>query len=60
VIFRHLTTTNRPIMGRVALVRAAAMKSFGGCTSALHLGQPTSFQWLDRSEDLLHPGEASA
>jgi hypothetical protein len=46
--------------GLVALVRAtAAMKSFGGCASALHLTLPTGYQ-LDRDEDQLHPGEGSA
>jgi len=46
--------------GLVAFVRAAAaMKSFGGCTSALHLTRPAGYQ-LDRNEDQLHPGEGSA
>jgi hypothetical protein len=47
--------------GLVAFVRAAAaMQSFGGCTSALHLTLPASYQWLDRNEDQVHPGEGSA
>jgi hypothetical protein len=46
--------------GLVAFVcAAAAMKSFGGCTSALHLTLPASYQ-LDRDEDQVHPGEGSA
>jgi len=46
--------------GLVAFVcAAAAMKSFGGCTSALHLSVPASYQ-LDRNEDQVHPGEGSA
>jgi hypothetical protein len=45
--------------GLVAFVGAAAMKSFGGCTSALHLTLPTGYQ-LDRDEDQVHPGEGSA
>ncbi len=51
---------NRPIHGLVAFVRAAAMKSLGGCPSALHLSLPASHQWLDRNEDQVHPGEGSA
>jgi hypothetical protein len=47
--------------GLVAFVcAAAAMESFGGCTSALHLSLPASYQWLDRNEDQVHPGEGSA
>jgi hypothetical protein len=46
--------------GLVAFVcAAAAMKSFGGCTSALQLTLPTGYQ-LDRNEDQVHPGEGSA
>ena len=49
--------------GLVAFVRAfpmtAAMQSFGGCTSALHVALPTGYQ-LDRDEDQVHPGEGSA
>ncbi len=46
--------------GLVAFVHAAAaMKSFGGCTSALHLTRPAGYQ-LDRNEDQVHPGEGSA
>ena len=57
----HIVTANRPMKGLVAFVRsAAAMKSFGGCTSALHLTLPASYQWLDRNEDQVHPGEGSA
>jgi len=57
----HIVTTNRPVKGLVAFVRAtAAMKSFGGCTSALHLTLPASYQWLDRNEDQVHPGEGRA
>jgi len=48
------------MQGLVAFVRAAAMKSFGGCPSALHLNLPVSYQWLDRNEDQLRPGEGSA
>jgi hypothetical protein len=56
----HILTASRPMKGLVALVRAAAaMKSFGGCASALHLTLPTGHQ-LDRDEDQLHPGEGSA
>jgi hypothetical protein len=56
----HIVTANRPMKGLVALVRAtAAMKSFGGCASALHLTLPTGYQ-LDRDEDQLHPGEGNA
>lgn len=58
--FGHIVTSNRPMQGLVAFVRAAAMKSFGGCPSALHLNLPASYQWLDRNEDQLHPGEGSA
>ena len=57
----HIVTANRPMKGLVAFVRAAAaMKSFGGCTSALHLTLPASYQWLDRNEDQVHPGEGRA
>ena len=56
----HIVTANRPMKGLVAFVRAAAMQSFGGCTSALHLTLPASDQWLDRNEDQVHPGEGSA
>jgi hypothetical protein len=45
--------------GLVAFVRAAAMKSFGGCASAQHLTLPAGFQ-LGRNEDQVHPGEGSA
>ena len=46
--------------GLVAFVRAAAaMKSFGGCTSVLHLTLPAGYQ-LDRDEDQVHPGEGRA
>ena len=55
----HIVTANRPMKGLVAFVRAAAMQSFGGCTSALHLTLPASYQ-LDRDEDQVHPGEGSA
>ena len=56
----HIVTANRPIKGLVAFVcAAAAMKSFGGCTSALHLTLPAGYQ-LDRGEDQVHPGEGSA
>ena len=57
----YIVTANRPMKGLVAFVRAAAaMKSFGGCTNALHLTQPASHQWLDRNEDQVHPGEGRA
>ncbi|HUG25335.1 hypothetical protein [Piscinibacter sp.] len=60
----HIVTANRPMNGLVAFVRAlqtmAAMKSPGGCPSALHPSLPASYQWLDRNEDQLHPGEGSA
>ena len=56
----HIVIANRPMKGLVAFVRAAAMKSFGGCTSALHLSLPAGYQWLDRNEDQVHPGEGSA
>ena len=56
----HIVTANRPMNGLVAFVRAAAMQSFGGCTSALHLTLPASYQWLDRNEAQVHPGEGSA
>ena len=56
----HIVTANRPMKGLVAFVcAAAAMKSFGGCTSALHLTLPAGYQ-LDRDEDQVHPGEGSA
>ena len=62
--FGHIVTSNRPMQGLVAFVPAssmtAAMKSFGGCTSALHLNLPASYQWLDRNEDQVDPGEGSA
>ena len=60
----HIVTDNRPMKGLVAFVcvfpMTAAMQSFGGCTSALHLTLPASYQWLDRNEDQVHPGEGSA
>ena len=60
----HVITANRPMKGLVAFVPlfpiAAAMKSFGGCTSALHSSLPASYQQLDRNEDSMHPGEGSA
>ena len=59
----HIVTANRPMNGLVAFVpafpMAAAMKSFGGCTSALHLTLPAGYQ-LDRDEDQVHPGEGGA
>jgi len=55
----HIVTDNRPMNGLAAFVCAAAMKSFGGCTSALHLSLPSGYQ-LDRNEDQEHPGEGSA
>ena len=55
----HIVTANRPMKGLVAFVRAAAMQSFGGCTSALHLTLPAGYQ-RDRDEDQVHPGEGSA
>jgi hypothetical protein len=56
----HIVTANRPMKGLVAFVCAATMQSFGGCTSAQHLTLPASYQWLDRNEDQVHPGEGSA
>ena len=60
----RIVNDNRPMKGLVAFVPAfpmtAAMQSFGGCTSALHLTLPASYQWLDRNEDQVHPGEGSA
>jgi hypothetical protein len=60
----RIVTSNRPLMGLVAFVCAGAIKpmgcSFGGCMSALHLGQPAGHQQLDRAEDQMHPGEGSA
>ncbi len=56
----NVVRTNRPMKGLVAFERAAAMKSFGSCDGAMHLGVPTSHQWLDRNEDQVHPGEGSA
>ena len=60
----HVVTANRPMKGLVAFVPAfpmtAAMKSLGGCASALHLSLPASYQQLDRDEDQVHPGEGSA
>ena len=59
----HIVTSNRPITGLVAFVPVSligsAMKSFGGCTSALHQGLPASYQ-LDRAEGQMHPVEGSA
>jgi hypothetical protein len=56
----HIVTANRPVKGLVAFVRAAAaMTSFGACTSALHPTQPAGYL-LDRDEDQVHPGEGSA
>ena len=59
----HIVTANRPMKGLVRFVRAfpmtAAMQSFGGCASALHLTLPAGYQ-LDRDEDQVHPGEGSA
>jgi len=55
----HVITASRPMKGLVAFVRATAMKSFGGCTIALHPGLPASYQ-LDRDEVQMHPGEGSA
>ncbi|HSW06595.1 hypothetical protein [Aquabacterium sp.] len=55
-----VVTSNRPVHGVVVFVRAAAaMKSFGGYASALHLSLPAGCQ-LDRDEDQMHPGEGSA
>ena len=56
----RIVTANRPVHGLVAFVRAAAMKSFGGCTGAQHPGLPASYQWLERNDDPMHPGEGSA
>ena len=56
----HIVTADRPMNRLVAFVcAAAAMKSFGGRTSALHLTLPAGYQ-LDRNEDQVHPGEGSA
>jgi hypothetical protein len=55
----RIVTANRPLKGLVAFVRAAAMTSFGGCTSALLLTLPWGYQ-LNRDEDQVHPGEGSA
>jgi hypothetical protein len=46
--------------GLVAFVRASAIKPLGACGAALHLAFPTSHWQLDRNEDSVHPGEASA
>ena len=55
----HIATADRPVKGVVAFVpglpMTAAMQSFGGCTSALHLSLRTGFQWLERNEDQVHP-----
>jgi hypothetical protein len=57
----YAIASHRPLQGLVAFVRAvAAMKSFGGCKNALHMGQPVSCQQLDRAEDRVHPGEGGA
>jgi hypothetical protein len=56
----HIVTASRPLKGLVAFVRAAAMESFGGCTSAVHPGLPASHPWLGRNEDPMHPGEGGA
>ncbi|GAB4561603.1 MAG: hypothetical protein Tsb007_26540 [Rhizobacter sp.] len=59
----HIVTNSRPIKGLVAFgpvsLIESAMKSFGGCTSALHQGLPMSYQ-LDRAEGRTHPGEGCA
>ena len=57
---KHVVRTTRPMKGLVAFVRAAAMKSFGGCPSALHLSLTASYRQLDRNEVQVHPGEGSA
>jgi hypothetical protein len=52
--------------GRVAFARAAAMKSPGACSVAMHLAYPLGWSilfqvtHLDRNEDRMHPGEGSA
>jgi hypothetical protein len=58
--------THRPMTGRVAFARSAAVKSPGACSAALHLAYPLSWSslfqatHLDRNEDRMHPGEGSA
>jgi len=54
---RNVVRTSRPVEGLVAFVRAAAMKSFVGCTNALHPELPAGYRQLDRNEDQVHPGE---
>jgi hypothetical protein len=66
VISLRIVRTHRPMTGRVAFARAAAMKSPGACGAALHLayplGWPSLFQAtrLDGEEGRMHPGEGSA
>jgi hypothetical protein len=60
----HVVTANRPMKGSVAFASVvpttAALKSLGGCASALHSSLPASYQQLDRNEGEVHPGEGSA
>lgn len=57
---RNVIRTNRPVMGPVAFVRAAAMKLHGTCGAAAHWAYPASLGQLDRDEDSWHPGEGGA
>jgi hypothetical protein len=47
-------------MGLGAFVRAAAVKPQGTHAANPGLFVPASYRWLDRAEDLGHPGEGSA
>ena len=57
---RHIATTHRPPLGLVAFVRAAAMQLAVACDAAIGLDSPSSYRWLDRAENQVHPGEGGA
>jgi hypothetical protein len=57
---RHIVMTARPVTGRVAFVRAGAMRSPGACNASAHPLLPASYHKLGRDEGSLNPGEEGA
>lgn len=57
---RPIVMTARPAKGRVAFVRAAAMRSLGACDASAHPLFPMGYQKLGRDEGPLHPGKEGA
>jgi hypothetical protein len=57
---RRIANTHRPSLGPVAFVRAAAMHPAVACNATMDLSSLSSYRWLDRAEDQVHPGEGGA